>query len=144
MFKNYTPFTSCISRTNNTEVDDAQYIDVVMPVYNLIEYSDNYSKTPGILWQYCRDGPATNINNYNIEFIDFTDANLTVSFNLKVKLTCKTGGNGTKNVAIIVPLKYPSNFWRTLEIPSINCEITFDINWSENFVIMVTKTQHFQ
>ena len=96
IFKNCAPFTSCISRINNTEIDDAQYIDVVMPLYNLIEYSDNYSKTSGILFQYCRDEPAT--NNNNIEFVDFIDANLTYSFNLKVKLTGQIGNNNTKNV----------------------------------------------
>ena len=52
IFKNCAPFTSCISRINNTQVDDAQYTDVVMPLYNLIEYSDNYLKASGILWQY--------------------------------------------------------------------------------------------
>ena len=88
------------------QTEDAQYIDVD----NLIQYSANYSKTSGILWQYCRDEPATNINSNIIEFIDFTDANLTDSFNLKVKLTGKTGDNATKDVEIMVPLKYLSNF----------------------------------
>ena len=50
IFKNCAPFTSCISKINNAEVDNAQYIDIVMPTYNLIEYSDNYSKTTGSLW----------------------------------------------------------------------------------------------
>ena len=90
------PFTSCISRISNTQIDDAQYIDVVMPMYKLIEYNDNYSKTSGILFQYCRNEPAKNIDNNNIEFIDFTDANLTDSFNIKVKLTGQTGNNGAK------------------------------------------------
>ena len=51
-FKNCAPFTKCISRINNTDIDNAQDIDIVMPMYNLIEYSDNYSKTSGSLWQY--------------------------------------------------------------------------------------------
>ena len=59
-FKNCVPFATCISRINNTHIDHAQYIDVVMPMYKLIEYSDNYLKTPGILWQYCRDVLAVN------------------------------------------------------------------------------------
>ena len=87
IFKNCAPFTSCISRINNTQIDNDQFIDTVMPMYNLIEYSDNYSKTSGILWQYCRDEPVTNINNDNIEFVDSTDANLTDLVNLKVKVT---------------------------------------------------------
>ena len=53
IFKNWAPFTNCISRINNTQVDNAHDIDVVMPMYNLVKYSDNYSKTSGILWQYC-------------------------------------------------------------------------------------------
>ena len=61
-FKNCVPFTKCISRTNNTgiDIDTAQDNDIVMPMYNLIEYSDNYSKTSGSLWQYYRDGPNDN------------------------------------------------------------------------------------
>ena len=53
--------TDCISEINNTKLDNAKYIDVVMPMYNLIEYSDNYSKTSGSLWQYYRDDPNDNI-----------------------------------------------------------------------------------
>ena len=54
IFKNYAPFTSCISKINNTEIDNAEYVDIVMPMYNLIEYSNNYSKTYGSLWKYCK------------------------------------------------------------------------------------------
>ena len=60
-------------------------------------------------------------------------------FNLKVKLTGQTGDNGTKNVEIMVPLKYLSNFWIILEMPLINCEITLDLNWSGNCVKVVTN-----
>ena len=52
IFKNCAPFTSCISKINNTQIDNAKYIDILMPMYNLIEYSDNYLKTPGSLRQY--------------------------------------------------------------------------------------------
>ena len=54
IFKNCAPFTDCISKINNTQVDNAKDIDIVMPMYNLIEYSDNYSKTSGSLSQYCK------------------------------------------------------------------------------------------
>ena len=60
-FKNCAPFTKCISRINNTDIDNAQDIDIVMPMYNLIEYSDNYSKTSGSLWKYYKDEPNDNI-----------------------------------------------------------------------------------
>ena len=61
IFKNCAPFTKCISRINNKDIDKAQDIDIVMPMYNLIEYSDNYSKTSGSLWQYYKDDPNDNI-----------------------------------------------------------------------------------
>ena len=61
-FKNCAPFTKCISRINNTDIDNAHDIDIVMPMYNLIEYSDNYSKTSGSLWQYYKDDPNDNLD----------------------------------------------------------------------------------
>ena len=82
-----------------------------MLMYNLIEYSDNYSKTSGSLRQYYKEEPNDNV----------TDSE---SFKSKMKITRKTPADGnTKDVEIIVPLKYLSNFWRTLEMPLINCEI---------------------
>ena len=104
-----------------------------MPMYNLIEYSNNYAKTLGGLWQYCLDIPAADNNN---AIVDFTENNLTDSFNFKVKITGQTGNGGTKNVEIMVPLKYLSNFWRTLEMPLINCEINLVLTWSANCVIV--------
>ena len=81
ILKNCAPFTKCINRINNTAIDNAQDIVIIMPMYNLIEYSDNYSKTSGILWQFCEDIPTVN-NNGNI--VDFTGANATtISFNFK-------------------------------------------------------------
>ena len=58
IFKNRAPFTNCISKINNIQTDNDKDIDVVMPMYDLMEYSDKYSKTSGRLWQYYRDGPA--------------------------------------------------------------------------------------
>ena len=60
-FKNCAPFINCISEINNMQIDNAKDIDIVMPMYNLIEYSDNYAKTSGCLWQYFRDEPDDNI-----------------------------------------------------------------------------------
>ena len=120
IFKNCALFTNCISKINNTQVDNAKGIDIVMPMYNLIEYSDNYSKTSGSLRQYRKDIPAIDNNNATV---NFTENNLTDSFNFNVKMTCQTGDDGTKNVEIMVPLKYLSNFWRALEMPITNCEI---------------------
>ena len=79
MFKNCALFTSCISKINNTQVDDVQHIDVLAPIYDLIEHSDNYSKISGILRQYCRDQPVLNDDG---EITNFTEANATTtSFN---------------------------------------------------------------
>ena len=63
IFKNCAPFIKCISRINNTEIDNAKDIDIVMSMYNLIEYSDNYSKTSGSLWQYYKDDPNDNLTD---------------------------------------------------------------------------------
>ena len=111
VFKHFAPFTNCIGEINNTQVDNAKDIDIVMPMYNLIEYSDNYVKTSGSLWQYYRDEPNDNLANSE-------------SFKFKLKITGKTPANDNeKDVEIMVPLKYLSNFWRTLEMPLINCEV---------------------
>ena len=118
--KNCAPFTNCISEINNMQIDNAKDIDIVMPMYNLIEYSDNYAKTTGSLWQYCKDIPARNNDD---EIVAFAVNNVTDSFNFKAKITAQTEDNGTKDVEIMVPLKYLSNFWRTLEMPFINCEV---------------------
>ena len=94
-----------------------------MPMYNLIEYSDNYTKTSGSLWQYYRDESNDNLEDSK-------------SFKSKIKITGKTPNNGNeKDVEIMVPLKYLSNFWRTLEMPLINCEVSLTLTWSPNCVI---------
>ena len=126
IFKNCAPFTICISEINNKQVDNAKDTDIVMPMYNLIEYSDNYSKKSGSLWQYCKDVPAVNNNN---AIVDFTNANLTNSFNFEAKMTGQTDNNGTKDVEIMGQIKYLSNFWRTLEMPLINCEVNLILTW---------------
>ena len=115
------PFTDCISEINNTQIDNAKYIDVIMPMYNLIKYSNNYSKKSGSLWQYYRDEPFLNNNGAIGDFP--VDSNNIVLFKFKTNITGRTGNNGTKNVNIRVPLTYLCNFWRTLEMPLINCEI---------------------
>ena len=111
IFKNCAPFTKCISRIHNTDIDTAQDIDIVMPMYNFIEYSDNYSKTSGSLWQYYKDEPNDNLADSE-------------SFKSKVKITGNTPDNeDTKDVEIIVPLKHLSNFWRIFEMLLINCQV---------------------
>ena len=123
VFKNCSPFTNCISEINNTQVDNAKDINIVMPMYNLIGYSDNYAKTSGSLWEYFRNELNNNLANSE-------------SFKFKVKITGKTPNNDNeKDVEIMVPLKYLSNFWRTLEMPLINCEVNLILTWSSTCVI---------
>ena len=105
IFKNCAPFTNCLSEINNTHTKD---LDIVMPMYNLTEYIDDYSKTSGSLWQYCKDIPAVVDNNNAIT--DFDNNNLTDLFNFKVKMAGQTGDDGTKNVEIMVSLSYLSVF----------------------------------
>ena len=94
------------------QVNDAHDIDVVMSMYSLKEYSDNCSKTSGTLWQSCRDELALPDNVTLLILMQI----MCSSFNFEIKITGETGNNGTKNVEIMVPLKYLSTFWRTLEI----------------------------
>ena len=113
IFKNCTPFTKCIIKISDTEIDNAQDIDTVMPMYNLIKYIEkHYWKTSGSLWQYYKDEPNDNLANSE-------------SFKSKVKITGNTpAGGNTKDVKIIVPLKCLSNFGGTLKMLLINCEVS--------------------
>ena len=102
-----------MSEINNTEADNTKDIDIVKPMYDLIEYSDNYSKTSGSLWQYFKDIPAVN-DSGNI--VEFNGANATDSFNFKVKLTVQTGNNGRidgvwNNCTIKIHKQFLENFW---------------------------------
>ena len=135
IFKTFAPFTNCRSEINNTQIDNAKDIDIVMPMYSLIEYSNIYAKTTGSLWQYCKDIPAQDNNN---EITEFTAGNANDSFNFKAKITSQTGNDGTKNVEIIIPLKYLSSFWRTLEMPLINCEVNLILTWSSTCGLIST------
>ena len=111
-FKNFAPFTNCISEINNTQIDHCEDIDIIMPMYNLIEYSDTYAKISGSLCQYYRDEPNDNLADSE-------------SFQSKIKITGKTPNNGNeKDVEIVVPLKYLIYFWRSLEMSIINCEVS--------------------
>ena len=123
ILKNCTPFTDCISERNNKQVDNAKYIDVVMPMYNLIEYSNNYSRTSGSLGQYCKYIPTVNNNG---DIVDFNGANTTDSFSFKAKVTGQTDDDGEinnvevlgqtdddgeiNNVEVQAPLKYLRNY----------------------------------
>ena len=111
-----------------------------MPMYNLVEYRDNYSEIAGSFWQYCKDIPA--VNN-NCDIVDFNGANAADSFNFKAKITSQTDDDGEiNNVEIMVPLRYSSNLWRTLEMLLINCEVNLTWTWSTNCVIVYTNNSN--
>ena len=128
IFKKCAPFINCMCEINNTQIGNDKDIDIVMPMYNVIEYSDNYAKTTGSLWQYFRDEPVDDDDDDDIEN--------SKSFKSKTKITGKTpNDDNEKDVEIMVPLKYLSNFWRTLEMPLINCEVNLILTWSSTCII---------
>ena len=125
-FKNCAPCSTCKTVINDVFLDEANYIYIAMLMYNLIEYSDNYSDTSGSLWQFKRDEvPADNA--------DLT-INNSQSFKYKAALLGKTAdavnntNSSVKDAKIVVPLKYLSNFWRSLEMPLINCKVYLELN----------------
>ena len=126
--KNCAPFTKCNLEINDEHVDTAENLDIVMPMYNLIEYSDNYQDSSATLYQYKRDEPPANLAN-NLA------TNTSSSFEYKVNLLGNpvVVNNVAKlNVKIVVPLKYLSNFFRSLEMPLINCKIKLNLTWKKN------------
>ena len=133
LFKFCAPYTDCISEIKITQIGNAKYIDVIMPMHNLIEYSNNYSKTSVSLWQYYRDERALT-NAGNLKKSHDGDNN-NASFKFKQKITGKTADGGTKDVEIMVSLKKLSNFWRTLKMSLINCEIDLILTWSDKCVL---------
>ena len=127
--KNCAPFTKCNLEINDEHVDTAEKLDIVMPMYSLIEYSDNYQDLLATLYQYKRDEP---LEAYAV-------ANLTAdnssSFKYKIKLLggpVLDGVIAKRNVKVVVPLKYVSNFFRSLEMPLINCKIKLNLTWKKN------------
>ena len=99
IFKNCAPLEKCRTEINETFVDEATHINIAVPMYNLIEYSDNYSDTSGGLWQFKRDEI--------INKADVTNDNNAPSFKYKASIICNTENDGTKNgVKIAVPFKY--------------------------------------
>ena len=157
-FKNNAPFTNCMSKVNNVLTGNAEDLDIVMSMYNLLEYSKNYRNTTGRFWNYYRDEPDNPpLNDDDPPSINYNADPITNSelFKYKSSITGKTSnanqenGENTKqgntkikkNLEIVVPLKYLSNFWRTLDMPLINCEVSLTLIWSENCVLTDVTTQ---
>ena len=134
--KNCAPFTKCNLEINDEDVDTAENLDIVMPMYNLIEYSDNYQDSSATLYQYKRDEPPED------DAVADLTANNSNSFKYKIKLSgnipqldADAARIGRLNVKIVVPLKYLSNFFRSLEIPLTNCKIKLNLTWKKECVL---------
>ena len=137
-FKNNTPFISCISKINDTLIDNAEDLDLVMPMYNLFEYSKNYLKTSRSLWNYYRDEPNSGAEGD----VDHSIKN-SKSFDYKANITGKLGDSKrTKDVKSAIPLKYLSSIWRTLNMPLISCEVSLTLIWSENCALTSKETRN--
>ena len=126
--KNCAPFIKCKTVINETFINEADFINITIPMCNLIEYSDSYSDTSGSLWQFKRDEIEGNVdltvdNNNNIP-------NNSSSYKYKSSLITNRDG-----VKIAVPLKYLSNFWRSLEISLIICKLELSLTWNENCIL---------
>ena len=131
-FKNNALFINCISKINGVKIDNAEDLDVVMPMYNLLEYSKNYRKTTGSLWNYYRDEPSDPLSS-DSESFKYKTSITGNTYNVGV---CETGYNANKvgknKTEIVSPQKHLSNFWRALNIPLINCEVELILTWSKN------------
>ena len=133
ILKNNAPFTSCMTRINNELIEDADDLDIVMPMYNLLEYSKNYRKTIGSLYNYYRDELSDDNNPNNFLNNNVVNSN---AFKYKNKITGNTyniaagaAGHdankaGKQDVELAIPLKYLDNFWRALNIQLISCEVS--------------------
>ena len=136
--KNNAPFFSCVTRINNTLIDDCQDLDIVMPMYNLLFYSKSYQNTSGSLSNYYKDEPSTgkeNGINQSIKDSKF--------FDYKTSLVGELEGNKTEleNIKIAVLLGYLSKFFRSLLVLLINWEISLDLKWSKNCVLTSQATR---
>ena len=155
VLKNNAPFVSCITRINNELIEDADDLDIVMPMYNLLEYSKNYRKTIGLLYNYYRDelNDDANLNNFAnnnvVSSNSFQYKNKIIGnmYNVDSTIIPASGGarvanpnydannSGKKNVELAIPLKYLGNFWRALNIPLISCEVSLELKWNKTCVI---------
>ena len=144
ILKNNEPFVSSITKINGELIEDAHDLDIVMSMYNLLEYSKNYRKTIGSLYNYYRHELSDDADNNNFANINVVNLN---TFKYKNKMTGNTynvdagaqgdnvNKNGTQEVELAIPLKYLGNIWRTLNIPLINCEVSLELKWDKNCVI---------
>ena len=155
ILKNNAPFVSCITKINDELIEDADDLDIVMPMYNLLEYSKNYRKTIGSLYNYYRgelngDANLDNFaNNHVVSSNSFQYKNKIIgnTYNVDTTIANPAGGaritypdydankEGTQTIELAIPLKYLGNFWRALNMPLIRCEVSSELKWNKNCVI---------
>ena len=145
ILKNNAAFVSCITRINNELIEDADDLDIVMPMYNLLEYSKNYRKTMGSLYNYYRELTNDNIRANSV-FNNIREVHSN-TFKYKNKIIGNTydvdagadgydvNKNGTQTIELAIPFKYLGNFWRALNMPLISCEVSLELKWNKNCVI---------
>ena len=144
ILKNNAPFVSCITRINGELIEDADDLNIVMSMYNLLEYSKKYRKTIGSLYNYYTDELSDDADDNNFDNIKVVNSN---TFKYKNKITGNTynvdagaqgydvNKNGTQEVELAVPLKYLGNFWRALNIALISGEVSLELKWDKNCII---------
>ena len=155
ILKNNAPFISCITRINEELIEDADDLDIVMPMYNLLEYSKNYRKTIGSLYNYYRDelnddADNNNFTNNNVvssNTFDYKNKIIGNTYNVDSTIVPAAGGarvanpkydannSGKKSIELAIPLKYLGNFWRALNMPLISCEVSLELKWNKNCII---------
>ena len=144
ILKNNAPFVSCITRINGELIEDADDLDIVIPMHNLLEYSKNYRKTIGSLYNYYRHELSDDADDNNFDNIKVVNSN---TFKYKNKIIGNTydvdagaqgydvNKNDTQEVELAIPLKYLGNFWKAINIPLISCEVSLELQWDKNCVI---------
>ena len=129
-FRNNAPFINCISKVNGVQIDNAEDLEVAIPMYKLLEYGKNYRKTTSSLWSYYRDEPSNALSSNSQSF----------KYNRRITENTYDGDDdankvGKNAIEIFVPLKHLTDFWRTLNIPLINYEIELILTWSKSCVL---------
>ena len=155
ILKNNAPFVSCITKTKNELIEDADDLDIVMLMYNLLECSKYYRKTIGSLNNCYRDelNDDANLNNFannnvvssnSFQYKNKIRGNM---YNVDSTIVPVAGGarvanpnydannSGKKSIELAIPLKYLGNFWRALNIPLISCEVSLELKWNKTCVI---------
>ena len=144
ILENNAPFVSCITRINGELIEDANDLNIVIPMYNLLEYSKNYRKTIRSLYNYYRDELSGDDDDNNFDNIKVVNSNTFSNKNKIIGNTCNVDAgvdgydvnkNGKQEIELAIRLKYSGKFWRALNIPLISCEVSLELKWNKNCVI---------